>query len=145
MPANSVDYTATATTPGPAEDTTRQSDPVDPLEWELPAICKDCEKPFKVPYRHFQAGVVFHCPNCRGSYVPTLPMYQRVHDKFETFFARLRQRQEDLLQQGADEAALRALIDRERADFEQSLEQLARELRPAGKMVRRKGWAAMFT
>jgi hypothetical protein len=37
------------------------------------------------------------------------------------------------------------MLDAELAKFQRALEQLARELRPAGKMVRRKGLAAMFT
>ncbi|MBV8451360.1 MAG: hypothetical protein JOZ29_03695, partial [Deltaproteobacteria bacterium] len=73
-----------ASTPAPEKSVVQPQarDPFDPLGWELPVVCKDCDKEFKVPYRHFQAGVVFHCPHCRGSYVPTLPMYRRVHDTF---------------------------------------------------------------
>jgi len=120
-------------------------DPLDPLGWELPVVCKDCDKEFKVPYRHFQAGVVFHCPHCHGSYVPTLPMYRRVHDTFELFYGRLRQEREQLADQGTNDVAFREKLDRELTQFRKTLEQLARELRPAGKMVRRKGLAAMFT
>ena len=42
----------------------------DPLTWAVPVICKDCNEPFTIPYRLFQAGVVFYCPNCSGSFVP---------------------------------------------------------------------------
>jgi hypothetical protein len=145
MPATPVDNTVRSAVPDSAAAEKSPFDPFNPLAWELPVICKDCDKEFKVPYRHFQAGVVFHCPNCRGSYVPTLPMYQRVHDKFEAFFARIRHQREAMRQRGADEASLRAATERELVEFEKCLRQLARELRPAGKMVRRKGWAAMFT
>jgi uncharacterized protein YukE len=120
-------------------------DPFDPLGWEMPVVCKDCDKEFKVPYRHFQAGVVFHCPHCRGSYVPTLPMYRQVHDTFETFYARMRRERDKMTQPGAGEVNFSDRLQAELAKFQKALERLARELRPAGKMVRRKGLAAMFT
>ena len=120
-------------------------DPFDPLGWDLPVICKDCDKEFKVPYRHFQAGVVFHCPHCHGSYVPTLPMYRQVHDTFETFFARMRGERDEMARSEAGGDAFSSRMDGALAEFNQVLEKLAHELRPAGKMVRRKGLAAMFT
>ena len=65
-------------------------DYADPMTWQVPVICKDCNQSFEVPYRHFQAGVVFHCPHCHGSFVPTSTMYRVVHAAFEAFFARQR-------------------------------------------------------
>src|SRR6266851_7045469 len=41
-----------------------------PLAWEVPVICKDCNQPWTIPFRLFEAGVVFHCPVCSGSFVP---------------------------------------------------------------------------
>jgi hypothetical protein len=143
-------------TPEPLEDATskpalesppvqsNESDPFDPLRWEVPVVCKDCDKEFKVPYRHFQAGVVFHCPHCHGSYVPTLPMYRKVHDTFETFYARIR-RERDELKSAGNEHSYNERLERQLTEFEDRLKQLARQLQPAGKMVRRKGLAAMFT
>jgi hypothetical protein len=119
-------------------------DPFDPLRWELPVVCKDCEKEFKVPYRHFQAGVVFHCPHCHGSYVPNLSMYRRVHDCFEAFYAWMRRERTKMAETGSVEA-FNEKFEAELAAFHTALERVARELRPAGKMVRRKGLAAMFT
>ncbi len=120
-------------------------DPFDPLGWELPAVCKDCDKEFNVPYRHYQAGVVFHCPHCHGSYVPTVPMYRRVSDAFETFYAQMKRERDKIVSQGAGEDAFNRRFEAELAEFQKRLQRLARELRPAGKMVRRKGLAAMFT
>jgi hypothetical protein len=141
---DSPENAAAKPTPEPSAAQSKRRDPLDPLGWELPVVCKDCDKEFKVPYRHFQAGVVFHCPHCHGSYVPTLPMYRRVHDTFENFFARMRHQQSNL-EHNRDDATFGAALEGELAEFNRSLEQLARELRPAGKMVRRKGIAAMFT
>ena len=136
-------------TPKPAPESTpvqsKDRDPFDPLTWELPVVCKDCDKEFKVPYRHFQAGVVFHCPHCRGSYVPTLPMYRKVHDTFETFYARMRRERNEMNKNAGNERAYSERLERQFAEFGDRLKRLARELQPAGKMVRRKGLAAMFT
>src|SRR5262249_35065582 len=103
------------------------------LGWKLPVVCKDCDKEFKVPYRHFQAGVVFHCPHCHGSYVPTVPMYCLVHDTFETFYARMRHERDQMMQSGADGAAFNDKLEAELTGFQTALERLARELRPAAR------------
>jgi hypothetical protein len=135
-------------TPKPAPESTpvlSDCDPFDPLRWEVPVVCKDCDKDFKVPYRHFQAGVVFHCPHCHGSYVPTLPMYRKVHDTFETFYAKMRLERDEMTKSAGNERAYSERLKRQLAEFDDRLKRLAHELRPAGKMVRRKGLAAMFT
>lgn len=98
---------------------------------QIPAICKDCDKPFEVTYRHFQPGVVSHCPHCRGSFVPTMPMFRVIHDAVEGFAA-THQRNDQVPQ-------------REVERLRKMLEQLAHKMRPAGKVIRRKGLAAMFT
>jgi hypothetical protein len=144
MTADPLDNPAPALSSEPLADRSKTADPFDPLGWELPAVCKDCDKEFKVPYRHFQAGVVFHCPHCHGSYVPTLPMYQRVHDAFETFYGRMR-RERDHTSQSSNDTGFKERFGRELAEFHKTLQRLARELHPAGKMVRRKGLSAMFT
>jgi hypothetical protein len=136
-----------ASTPAPENSAVQSKarDPFDPLGWELPVVCKDCDKEFKVPYRHFQAGVVFHCPHCHGSYVPTLPMYRQVHDTFENFYARMRRERDKMTLAGVADDAFREKLERELAEFQKVLERLAHELRPAGKLLRRRGLAAMFT
>src|SRR5262249_60225698 len=62
----------------------------DPIAWEVPVVCKDCNEPFTIPYRHFQAGVVFYCPSCSGSYVPKSTMVRVVRETFENFYGRRR-------------------------------------------------------
>lgn len=106
----------------------------------IPAICKDCGKRFELPYRHFQPGIVSHCPYCRASFVPTLPMFRLVHDAVEALASRLTQ--------GSDATSIAPLPDVARAELQKlhdALEELAPQMRPAGKMIRRKGLAAMFT
>lgn len=121
------------------------ADDCDPMKWRLPLICKDCNKRFEVPYRHFQAGVVFHCPHCHGSFVPKAPMCRVVRSAFEDFFAQRRVAREELTRLGGDDAGWLERQRRDREAFAAELEKIALEMRPAGKMVR-KGWlAGMFT
>lgn len=122
-------------------------DEFDPLGWEVPIICKDCDKPFIAPYRNFHAGVVFHCPSCQGSWVPNTTIAKEMRKVFEGFWEP-RKLAREAFERG--ELALdRAEFERRQADelkaFKERLERLATELKPAGKLVRPKGLAAMFT
>ena len=72
-------------------------------------------------------------------------MYRQVRDIFETFYSRMKLEQDNMKEVGKDCAAIADRFRREFGEFQRALERLARELRPAGKMVRRKGLAAMFT
>jgi hypothetical protein len=130
-------------------------DEFDPLGWDVPIICKDCDKPFIVPYRNFHAGVVFHCPSCQGSWVPNATIAKEMRQVFEGFWGP-RRRARDTFERGELKGKLnrdpkidRAEFERQQADelktFKKRLEQLAKELKPAGKLVRPKGLAAMFT
>jgi len=124
--------------PGPPDE-------LDPMSWQVPVICKDCDKDFKVPYRHFQAGVVFHCPHCHGSFVPKVTMHRTVHKAFEGFYANRRRGRDEFLRTGGDEAAFQRQQQRELEDFHKLTAEMARAMRPAGKMVKPKGIGAMFT
>ena len=118
----------------------------DPAAWDVPVVCKDCTESFAIPYRHFQTGVVFHCPNCTGSYVPTSTMVRAVRDTFETFFARRQKEREAIIRRHAKEAAdFEARQAAEMEAFRESLQDMARRMKPAGKLVRPKGISAMFT
>jgi hypothetical protein len=111
----------------------------------VPLFCKDCDKQFEVPYRHFQAGVVFRCPHCRGSFVPTTPIYRAVRDAFENFSSMRARARQDGARRGQDQATFERDNEIELANFRTRLVELARAMRPAGKMIKRKGWRAMFT
>jgi hypothetical protein len=121
------------------------SDEFDQASWVVPVICKDCSKNFALPYRLFKAGVVFHCPHCRGSFVPTSPIYRAVRNVFETFYARRKHELDQIGQAGTDEATIIRRQAVEREAFLKMLDELARGMRPAGKMVKPKGIRAMFT
>jgi hypothetical protein len=139
-------------TPAPQPPPPRRQPPqplseFDPLGWDVPIICKDCDKPFDVPYRNFHAGVVFHCPSCQGSWVPNSTIAKGMRKVFEDFWGP-RKFAHAAFERG-EFALTRAEFERRQADelkaFKERLERLAAELKPAGKLVRPKGLAAMFT
>jgi len=137
-PAPPAPVAAAATPPQRAE--------FDPLTWEVPVICKDCNKPWTIPYRLFLQGVVFHCPSCLGSFVPKTAMYRAVRETFEGFYNRRRAEREAFERKpGRDAAAFEAKQAAEMEEFKRTLEALAHSMKPAGKTVRPKGIAAMFT
>jgi ferredoxin len=118
----------------------------DPIAWEVPVVCKDCNEPFTIPYRHFQAGVVFYCPSCSGSYVPKTTMARIVRETFENFYGRRKTEREALRKrQEREREALEAKQASELEAFQNRLKELGNEMKPAGKMVRPKGIAAMFS
>ncbi|MGZ6227116.1 MAG: hypothetical protein ACXWNE_03225, partial [Candidatus Binataceae bacterium] len=115
--------------------------------WDVPLVCKDCDKPFIVPYRNFHAGVVFHCPLCQGSWVPNTTIAKGMRKVFEGFWGP-RKRAREAFERGElklDRAAFERRQAEELKAFKGRLAQLATELKPAGKLVRPKGLAAMFT
>jgi len=57
-----------------------------PEEWEVPVHCFRCEGDYSVPFENFQAGVVFRCPFCLGSTVPTLSMVAETREAIEGFY-----------------------------------------------------------
>ena len=138
--------TATVLATAPANALPPQPrDEFDPMGWEVPLICKDCGKEFRVPYRHFQIGVVFHCSHCHGSFVPKLSIYRAVRDAFEMFYARRKREHDDFARSAGNESAFKLKQERSLAEFHKRLDTLAHEMRPAGKMVKPKGLAAMFS
>ncbi len=142
---------AAAPKPAPAAAIAVPSQPAsaeafDPGAWEVPVICKDCNEPFSIPYRHFQAGVVFYCPQCSGSFVPTSVMYRQVRDAFEGFYGRRQKEAEALERRHARERAdFEARREAEMDRFKEQLEEMARTRKPAGKLVRPRGIGSMFT
>jgi ferredoxin len=135
-----------ATAPVAAAATSTTSAEFNPLTWEVPVICKDCNERWTIPYRLFEKGVVFHCPSCSGSFVPKTAMYRAVKETFESFYDRRRAERETFERKRAREAAaFEAKQAAEMEDFKQRLEALAHSMKPAGKLVRPTGIGAMFT
>ncbi len=135
-----------AAAPPPAPAASGVSAEFDPVTWAVPVICKDCHEPYAIPFRHFQAGVVFYCPHCSGSFVPNSTLCRMVRDTFEGFYGRRRMEREAFEQWrvrelGEFEARQVAAME----GFRERLQEMAHAMKPAGKLVRPKGIAAMFT
>ncbi|HZO09115.1 MAG TPA: hypothetical protein VFC77_07045, partial [Myxococcota bacterium] len=107
----------------------------------IPINCFRCDGGYSVPFRYFRAGVVFTCPLCQGSFVPTLSMVRAVEEAlahfhgswtkaFEDFRTR---RQRDLDQ---FEERQRGVLER----FEEELRQLAKSEKAPGAAAKRKGF-----
>ncbi len=122
------------------------SEEFNPIAWEVPVVCKDCNETFSIPYRYFQAGVVLYCPSCSGSYVPKSTMAREVRETFEKFYARRRAEQEATLRrQQREQEIFAARQAAEMTEFKKRVTELGREMKPAGKLVRPKGISAMFS
>ena len=145
-PAAAAPKTAPAAPPATAPSQPAHGEEYDPGAWEVPVICKDCNEPFSIPYRHFQAGVVFYCPQCSGSFVPTSTMYRQVGDAFEGFYGRRQKELEACERRRAKEITdFEARREAEMERFQEQLQEMARTRKPAGKLVRPKGIGSMFT
>lgn len=122
-------------------------DEFDPATWQVPLICKDCGKGFAVPFRYFKAGVVFHCLACRGSFVPNRTLQRIVEETFEGFYGERKREREEFEKSGdpRKEDEFRRKQESELRTFTEKLDAMAREMKPAGKMVKRRGLASMFT
>jgi ferredoxin len=57
-----------------------------PEDWEVPIHCYRCSGDYAVPFEGYQAGVVFRCPFCMGSTVPTLDVVTAVRESIESFY-----------------------------------------------------------
>jgi DNA-directed RNA polymerase subunit RPC12/RpoP len=143
--AASVEDPESGVMPDSATTPEKPIDEFDPMGWTIPLICKDCGRDFTKPYRHFQAGVVFHCPHCHGSFVPKMKMHRAVRDAFESFYAKRRRDRDEFERAGGDAASFQRRQEAELQEFHKSLHEIARAMRPAGKMVKPKGIGAMFT
>jgi ferredoxin len=121
-------------------------DEFDPMTWQVPIICHHCNHNYTIPFRQFQVGVVFYCPSCSGSFVPNSVLYKSARDSFERFYgARRREREAYERKRARDQAEFEQRQAAHSATFKKSLHDMAEQMKPAGKLVRRRGLAAMFT
>jgi len=113
----------------------------DPDEWEIPIACFRCQGEYAVPFRYFRAGVVFSCPHCQGSFVPTLSIVRSVEEALARFHGRWTQAFADFHERRRRE--IEQFEDRQRAELEKFTAELrgvaTREKAP-GAPTRRKGF-----
>ncbi|HJQ84074.1 MAG TPA: hypothetical protein VKA21_08365, partial [Candidatus Binatia bacterium] len=113
----------------------------DPDDWEIPIVCFRCTGEYAVPFRYFRAGVVFTCPHCNGSFVPTLSMVRGVEEALAQFHGRWTRAFEDFHARRRRE--LEQFEDRQRAELERfttDLRAIATREKPPGAPAKRKGF-----
>jgi hypothetical protein len=113
----------------------------DPDEWEIPIACFRCTGEYTVPFHYFRAGMVFYCPHCQGSFVPTLSMVRAVEQALAGFHGRWTRAFEDFHARRRRE--LEQFEDRQRAELEKfsaELRALATREKPPGAPAKRKGF-----
>jgi ferredoxin len=118
----------------------------DPASWEVPIVCHLCNADYTIPYRHFRVGMVFYCPSCSASFVPNKTIYEAVRKQFEGFYGRRKREREEFERRRARE--LEQFEARQAAEmeaFREALDKMAQDMKPAGKLVKPKGLAAMFS
>jgi ferredoxin len=110
-------------------------------EWEVPIQCFRCNGEYTVPFANYRAGVVFRCPHCLGSLVPTLSMVRAVGDALEQFHAKWTEAFEAFRDKRQRELA--AFEDKQRRElvaFEEQLRKVVVRERAPGTPVKRRGF-----
>ena len=113
----------------------------DPDEWEIPIACFRCQGEYAVPFRYFRAGVVFTCPHCQGSFVPTLSIVRSVEEALARFHGRWTQAFADFHERRRRE--IEQFEERQRAELEKfsaELRGVATREKAPGAPTRRKGF-----
>jgi ferredoxin len=54
-------------------------------EWEVPIVCRECTGEYTVAFQYLRPGVVFYCPHCQASFVPTSTTYLEIAGALERF------------------------------------------------------------
>ncbi len=57
-------------------------------DWEIPIVCRECEGEYTVAFQYLRPGIVFYCPHCQASFVPTRTTYLEIATALERFSAR---------------------------------------------------------
>lgn len=57
-------------------------------DWDIPIVCRECEGEYTVAFQYLRPGVVFYCPHCQASFVPTRTTYLEIATALERFNAK---------------------------------------------------------
>ena len=131
---------AAAPAPAPEAETVGLAIPP-PEEWEIPIRCFRCQGDYTVPFRYYRAGMVFYCPHCNGSLVPTLAMVRGVEDALARFHGRWTQAFEAFHEKRRRE--LETFEEKQRAElerFQDELRRMAVREKAPGAATRRRGF-----
>src|SRR6185369_16905828 len=91
-------------------------------DWDIPIICRECEGEYTVAFQYLRPGVVFYCPHCQASFVPTRSTYLEIATALERFHGKWERAFEEFEEKRRRE--LDAFEERQRAElaeFEQRL------------------------
>jgi len=140
-PAPAAAAPAPAAAPAAAADDNAGLALPDPDEWEIPIACFRCTGEYTVPFRYFRAGVVFSCPHCQGTFVPTLSMVRGVEEALAQFHARWTRAFAQFHERRRRE--LEQFEERQRGELEQfsaELRAIAMREKAPGAPTKRKGF-----
>ncbi len=139
-PAPSAPSPAPVAAPAPVEGAGGLAIP-DPDDWEIPIVCFRCTGEYSVAFRYFRAGVVFSCPHCNGSFVPTLSMVRGVEEALARFHGHWARAFEDFHARRRRE--MDQFEERQRAELEAfsvELRTIATREKPPGAPAKRRGF-----
>ena len=108
-------------------------------DWEIPIICRECEGEYTVAFQYLRPGIVFYCPHCQASFVPTRTTYLEIATALERFSARWERAFEAFEKKRREE--LEAFEERQRAelaDFEQRIRSFTQQGQMATGTARRR-------
>lgn len=57
-------------------------------DWDVPITCRECGGEYTVAFQYLRPGVVFSCPHCQASFVPTRSTYLELATALERFSKR---------------------------------------------------------
>jgi ferredoxin len=97
-------------------------------DWEIPILCRECEGEYTVAFQYLRPGVVFYCPHCQASFVPTGTTYLEISTALERFQVRWERAFQAFEESRRRElAAFEERQQAELADFEQRLRTFTRQ------------------
>jgi ferredoxin len=108
-------------------------------DWEIPIRCRACEGEYTVAFQYLRPGVVFYCPHCQASFVPTRTTYLEVASALEQFSRRWERAFTAFQEKRRQE--LEEFEERQRselAEFEQRLREFTRAGQAATGTARRR-------
>jgi ferredoxin len=83
--------------PAPVSDEPAPTSALPALDdWEIPILCRACEGEYTVAFQYLRPGVVFYCPHCQASFVPTRTTYLEIATALERFQRRWEKTFQDL-------------------------------------------------
>ncbi len=91
-------------------------------DWDIPIVCRECEGEYTVAFQYLRPGVVFYCPHCQASFVPTRSTYLEIAAALERFQAKWQRAFEEFEEKRRRE--LDAFEERQRAELAEFEERL---------------------